>query len=124
MIAGSNGASPCEYLYKLLEYPPNVAAGFSQSQWLRKVRKEDRSCDISITYSQKGHPIPSTIFYSIEASHCVQPTLNGRKINLYLLRERVSEFVDMSLKPPHSFPWLSAVPTLLDKFCLYTQTYF
>lgn len=30
----------------------------------------------------------------------------------------------MSLKPPHAFPWLSAVPTLWDTICLYTQIYF
>lgn len=30
----------------------------------------------------------------------------------------------MSLKPPHSFPWLSIVSTLWDMICLYTPIYF
>lgn len=43
-----------------------MAAGFPQSQWLKRVRKEDWSCNLFITYSQKQHSISSTVFYSIE----------------------------------------------------------
>lgn len=47
-----------------------------QEKWESTPKAEDR---VFITSSQKWHPIASSVFFSLEGSHKIQPALKGRK---------------------------------------------
>ena len=78
----------------------SLAAAFSQNKW----SKEDcmpmmKATVFFITYSGVA------IFYMLEVSHLVRPTLKGWNIKLYLSKGGISEFVDILLEPPQCQPW-------------------